>query len=84
MVIRSFPSSLFFAACAMALSGCYAHWGSRVEADAAQWVRHADDACARGDLRAARTYLMRAWEIDGRGEERLDGELCPKGSDDNV
>lgn len=60
--------------------GCYAHWGSQVEADAAEWVRHADDACARGDTRAANTFLMRAWEIDGRGEERLDGELCPKGS----
>lgn len=66
------------------LGACYPHWGKQVREDSAGWVRHADEACARGDRRAAKTFLLRAWEIDKTGEDRLDGELCPEQATDAI
>jgi hypothetical protein len=64
-------------------TSCYAHQGHSNDVPASQWFAWSEEACHRGDERAASTLLERGRERTGTNQQEFDERLkdpCPKGN----
>lgn len=58
-------------------TGCYAHGGKPAGGEEADLARWAEEACARGDMRAYDAFIARLRARGEKGESSVEEPACP-------